>query len=131
MKPICPITGRDLQSRLQAGGKTARSKAINCLREPLWSTFGEKQAESKPEELLAIYTRVSGHAHRANLERLAQSLEDYCAAKGYRVSRVVKEIVSGVIENRARVLGTPPAISALPESWSSIEIGPRALGSAT
>jgi predicted site-specific integrase-resolvase len=67
-------------------------------------TEGEKQAESRPEELVAIYTRVSDHAHRANLERQAQRLEDYCAAKGYRVYRVVKEIGSGVNDNRAKFL---------------------------
>jgi len=67
-------------------------------------TEGEKQAENKPDELVAIYTRVSDHAHRANLERQARRLEDYCAAKGYRVSKIVKEIGSGVNDHRAKFL---------------------------
>ncbi len=54
--------------------------------------------------MVAIYARVSDHAHRANLERQAQRLEDYCAVKGYRVYRVVKEIGSGVNDNRVKFL---------------------------
>jgi putative resolvase len=53
---------------------------------------------------VAIYARVSSHEHRANLERQAQRLEDYCAAKGYQVGKVVKEIGSGVDDNRAKFL---------------------------
>ena len=45
-------------------------------------TEEEARAEHKPEEVGAIYARVSSHEHRANLERQAQRLEDYCAAKG-------------------------------------------------
>jgi putative resolvase len=58
-------------------------------------TEGEAHKASKPDELVAIYTRVSDHAHRANLERRARRLEDDCVAKGYRVYRVGKEIDSG------------------------------------
>src|SRR6266516_1120899 len=67
-------------------------------------TEGEERSERKPEGLVAIYTRVSSHEHRAKLERQARRLEDYCAAKGYQVSRVVKEIGSGVNDNRAKFL---------------------------
>ncbi len=67
-------------------------------------TEEEEHAESKPEGLVAIYTRVSSHEHRANLEWQARRLEDYCAAKGYRVHTVVKEIGSGVNDNRVKFL---------------------------
>jgi putative resolvase len=66
-------------------------------------TEGEDQKTSKPG-LVAIYTRVSSHEHRANLERQARRLEEYCAAKGYQVHKVVKEIGSGVNDNRAKFL---------------------------
>ena len=64
----------------------------------------DERSERKPEGLVAIYTRVSSHEHRANLERQARRLEDSCAAKGYRVQKVVKEIGSGVNDNRAKFL---------------------------
>jgi putative resolvase len=66
-------------------------------------TEGEERQESRTGQVV-IYARVSSHQQRANLERQAERLEDYCAAKGYQVSRVVKEIGSGVNDNRAKFL---------------------------
>jgi len=60
--------------------------------------------QARPDGQVAIYARVSSHEHRANLDRQAERLEDYCAAKGYQVSKVVKEIGSGVNDNRAKFL---------------------------
>ena len=67
-----------------------------------------KQAQVVADELVAIYSRVSDHAHQANLERHAGRLEDYCEAKGYRVQRVVKEIYTGVNDARCSILALLP-----------------------
>jgi putative resolvase len=53
---------------------------------------------------VAIYTRVSAAENKANLEGQAKRLQDYCAAKGYHVSAVVKEIGSGVNDTRPKLL---------------------------
>jgi putative resolvase len=45
---------------------------------------------------VAVYTRVSAAENKDNLEAQANRLLDYCAAKGYLVIAVVKEIGSGV-----------------------------------
>jgi putative resolvase len=66
-------------------------------------TEGE-EATPRPYRQVVIYARVSSHEHSVNLERQAERLEDYCAAKGYQVSRVVKEIGSGMNDNRAKFL---------------------------
>ena len=66
-------------------------------------TRGE-EPKVNPDGQVAIYARVSSHEHRANLDRQVERLEDYCAAKGYQVSKVVKEIGSGVNDNRAKFL---------------------------
>jgi putative resolvase len=58
---------------------------------------------SKPERF-AIYARVSSHEHTTNLERQTERLVSYCAAKGYQISRVVKEIASGVNDSRPKLL---------------------------
>ncbi len=54
--------------------------------------------------MVAIYARVSSAEHRANLERQAERLLDYCAAKGYQVHKVVKEVASGVNDSRPKFL---------------------------
>ncbi|GLV61032.1 resolvase [Dictyobacter sp. S3.2.2.5] len=51
-----------------------------------------------------VYTRVSSAENKVNLDRQAERLVAYCAARGYPVSRVVKEIGSGVNDNRPRFL---------------------------
>lgn len=49
---------------------------------------------------VAVYARVSSHEMKETLERQAGRLTDYCAAKGWQVHRVVKEIGSGVNDTR-------------------------------
>jgi predicted site-specific integrase-resolvase len=62
---------------------------------------------------IAIYTRATAAENRDNLEGQAKRLTDYCAAKGYRVSAVIKEIGSGVNDARAKLLKllTDPTIT--------------------
>ena len=61
--------------------------------------FDEKEL---PTEVV-IYARVSSHEMKDNLDRQAERLANYCAAKGWRVSKVVKEIGSGVNDNRKQL----------------------------
>ncbi len=65
-------------------------------------TEGDKPV-SVPEKVV-IYARVSSQEHKENLERQAERLKDYCAAKGYQVASVVKEIASGVNDSRPKLL---------------------------
>lgn len=51
-----------------------------------------------------VYTRVSSAENKANLDTQAERLVAYCAARGYQVSRVVKEIGSGINDNRPKFL---------------------------
>jgi predicted site-specific integrase-resolvase len=63
----------------------------------------------------AIYTRVSAAENKDNLEGQANRLRDYCAAKGYPVAWVVKEIGSGVNDARPKLLKllTDPSVSVI------------------
>lgn len=62
-----------------------------------------------------IYTRVSAVENKDNLEGQAKRLMDYCAAKGYQVIAVVKEIGSGVNDTRPKLLKllTDPTIGMI------------------
>jgi predicted site-specific integrase-resolvase len=66
-------------------------------------TEGEKPALPSSEKV-AIYARVSSAEHKANLERQAEHLVQYCEARGYQVTQVVKEIASGVNDSRPKLL---------------------------
>jgi putative resolvase len=53
---------------------------------------------------VVIYARVSSPKQQADLDRQVARLEDYCAARGYQVGRIVKEIGSGVNDGRRKFL---------------------------
>ena len=53
---------------------------------------------------VAIYSRVSAAENKDNPESQAKRLQDYCAAKGYPVAMLVKEIGSGVNDTRPKLL---------------------------
>jgi predicted site-specific integrase-resolvase len=57
---------------------------------------------SKPQTV--VYTRVSSAENKTNLDSQAERLVAYCAARGYQVGKVVKEIGSGVNDNRPKFL---------------------------
>ncbi|GAB6182931.1 IS607 family transposase [Thermodesulfovibrio hydrogeniphilus] len=52
------------------------------------------------EKRVAIYCRVSSSENKSNLETQKKRLLDYCAAKGYKVAKVITEIGSGVSDTR-------------------------------
>lgn len=69
-------------------------------------TEGEEEAPvaTKVMTPVVIYARVSSSKQQEDLERQVHRLEDYCAAKGYQVGRIVKEIGSGVNDSRRKFL---------------------------
>ena len=66
-------------------------------------TEGQPTPAEKPRRV-AIYARVSSAENKPNLDSQAERLTAYCAAKGYQVSKVVKEIGSGVNDARPKLL---------------------------
>jgi predicted site-specific integrase-resolvase len=53
---------------------------------------------------IAVYARVSSTENKSNLESQAERLVAYSTAKGYQISKVVKEIGSGVNDSRPKFL---------------------------
>jgi putative resolvase len=56
------------------------------------------------EELVVVYARVSANENRPNLDSQAERFCAYCAAKGWKVCKVVKEVGSGVNDSRKKLL---------------------------
>ena len=59
---------------------------------------------STTQRKTVIYTRVSSAENKTNLDSQAERLVAYCAARGYQVSRIVKEIGSGTSDSRPKFL---------------------------
>ena len=68
-----------------------------------------------PLQKVVVYGRVSAAENKSNLESQVSRLQDYCAAKGWPVAQVVKEIGSGVNDSRPKLLKllTDPAITII------------------
>ena len=52
---------------------------------------------------VAVYARVSSSENKTNLDTQAERLVSYCNARGYRVSKVVKETGSGLNDGRKKL----------------------------
>lgn len=60
-----------------------------------------RSAESKGHA--AIYARVSSSENKDNLDRQAERLTNYAIARGYTVQHIVKEVGSGLNDNRKKL----------------------------
>ena len=69
------------------------------------------QEPFQPIGKLAVYARVSSAEMKGNLETQAERLVQYCKAKGYQISQVVKEIASGVNDHQPKFLALLAASS--------------------
>ena len=63
----------------------------------------DEPSHKQKELTVAIYTRVSSAENKSNLKSQAQRLISYCNAKGYKVAKVVKEVGSGLNDNRPKL----------------------------
>jgi len=54
------------------------------------------------KEKVAIYCRVSSYDKKNDLLRQVERCEEFCRAKGYSISKVYKEVASGMNDNRKK-----------------------------
>lgn len=61
---------------------------------------------AQPQETtgVALYARVSSADQKEDLERQMQRLKDYAASKGYRVTKMVSELASGLNDSRPKLM---------------------------
>ena len=64
----------------------------------------ELEQQPSPEAVVVVYARVSANENRPNLDTQAERLSAYCAAKGWKVHKVVKEVGSGINDGRKKLL---------------------------
>jgi predicted site-specific integrase-resolvase len=84
---------------------------------PTGTIILQEEAEQVPlrEKRVAIDTRVSAAENRPNLDSQAERLLAYCAATGYVVSQVVKEVGSAMNDQRPKLLKllSEPAVEGI------------------
>jgi predicted site-specific integrase-resolvase len=70
---------------------------------PSGAIFVREEKNIQKEEKIITYARVSSSENKDNLEKQSQRLQDYCFAKGYKIYKNVKEIGSGLNDNRKQL----------------------------
>jgi transposon, resolvase len=63
----------------------------------------KKEVEANLNTTVVLYVRVSSSENKDNLEKQLDRLRLYANAKGYRVVKEIKEIGSGLNDNRAKL----------------------------
>ena len=55
------------------------------------------------KNVACIYTRVSSSENKKNLDSQAERLCNYAIARGYKIQHIIKEIGSGINDNRSKL----------------------------
>ena len=71
---------------------------------PTGTIIVEEERPSILPDSVAIYARVSSSENRKKLDSQAERLTEYAVARGYRLYKIVKEVGSGVNDNRKQLL---------------------------
>lgn len=62
-----------------------------------------KSSAQPKQEKTVIYARVSSHTQKDQLNAQCERLTLYCMANGWKIDRIVKEIASGLNDNRPKL----------------------------
>ncbi len=77
---------------------------LNAYQLPTGTIVVKIEENQKSSDLIAcIYARVSNAENKKNLEAQAERLTNYAIARGYRIYKVVKEVGSGLNDNRKQL----------------------------
>jgi predicted site-specific integrase-resolvase len=77
---------------------------LEVVRSETGRVFIEIDDDVKPYNLnVCVYARVSSSENKGNLEKQKERLISYCNAKGYKVSKVVTEVGSGLNDERRKL----------------------------
>lgn len=68
----------------------------NAKQLPSGTILVDEQQTNNEKERIFVYARVSSNKQKEDLKRQIQRLEKYCAIKNYKITKIYKEIASGM-----------------------------------
>jgi putative resolvase len=77
----------------------------------------EQEVKSDTNQKVVLYARVSSSENRKNLDTQLERLKSYASAKGYTISKEVKEVGSGLNDKRQKLEKV-----LLSDDWSIIVV---------
>ena len=88
----------------QTAWRLFKDGKLNAYKLPTGTVIVSEEGAQGAKQSVSVYCRVSSSENKGNLESQKQRLLDYCAAKGYKVNRVVTEVGSGIDDTRKQWL---------------------------
>src|SRR5271169_4920813 len=88
----------------QTAWRMFRDGKLNAYKLPTGTVIVREDTSEGTKQTVAVYCRVSSSENKSNLEPQKKRLLDYCAAKGYKVSKVITEVGSGINDTRKQWL---------------------------
>lgn len=95
----------------------AKSGQIVTEQLPSGTIIVNEEQESKISDKVVLYARISSSENKKNLDTQLERLKSYASAKGYIVSKEIKEIGSGLNDKRPKLEKV-----LLSDDWSIILI---------
>ena len=81
-----------------------KSGILNAEQMPTGTIIVRDDTATRIQELTVIYARVSAAENKSNLDSQAERARQYCVARGYQIGGIIKEIGSGVNDQRPRLI---------------------------
>lgn len=76
---------------------------LDAYQLPTGTIIVRADVGTKYPNKVVIYTRVSSSENRTNLDKQASRLTEYAIARGYQIYKIIKEVGSGVNDNRKQL----------------------------
>lgn len=86
---------------LISGEKIGARTIIIDIDDPVIKNSQDKTPLEIP---VYIYCRVSTSRDKANLERQAERVKEYCRGKGYQIAQTITEVASGLNDKRPKLM---------------------------
>jgi len=80
-----------------------QGKIPNAYALPTGTIVIPDEIINKKQEYNIVYARVSSSENKSNLESQAKRITEFCNAKGWIPNEVIKEVASGVNDNRPKL----------------------------
>ncbi|MBO0860338.1 MAG: IS607 family transposase [Chloracidobacterium sp.] len=81
-----------------------RSGILNAEQMPTGTIIVRDDISTRVQELTVIYARVSAVENKSNLESQVEHAHQYCVARGYQIGGIIKEIGSGLNDQRPKLI---------------------------
>src|SRR5215471_11770387 len=81
-----------------------RSGILNAEQMPTGTIIVRDDISTRVQELTVIYARVSAGENKSNLESQVERAHQYCVARGYQIGGIIKEIGSGLNDQRPKLM---------------------------